>query len=182
MAAIDARMAEIRREAGEVFRGWVTATFHANVMETPQWSGNAAANWRVGIDRPIYSSDTSFKQGNERTKWKPKASKGEGGLPAVYRACREFRRGAFDQIGLFSASGRPMTVYISNDAKNLNHESYIQFLEENPKGFLRSVNEPGHMVERAAHSAGNLGVLTPADVATFRAIRPGNVRMGRVKA
>ncbi len=179
LKALNVEMARIRSEVTDVYKGFVIAVFHKLAMETPQWSGNAAANWNVGKDSIDYSvnytlklaaaPDRSARMGllhEWDTPYGPAGTKGDtrAVMMAVARA-----RPTMTSITLENK------FYLSNSAKNLEHESYIQYLEENPNGFLREVNEPGHMVERTAVSAAALGDLTQSQMLALRKLKLGHI-------
>jgi hypothetical protein len=176
---LEAAVLNMEREANQVYRGFVTATFHRLLTETPQWSGNAAANWNVGINGSDFSVNYTLKEAAapdrsarrlREHKWDspygPAVSKGDerGIMMSV-------RRNAM-KLSLVDVKHN---THLCNAAQNLKHESYIQYLEENPDNFLRSVNQPGHMVERVGNTAASLGQLTEPQQLALRALTPGQL-------
>jgi len=166
---LNAAVANMKREADEVFRGFATATFHRAAMETPQWSGNAAYNWNVSKNQEDGTVRYEFKEAPT-----PKDSALSKGNPfAVSLAVRR----ATSTLLTVSINDK---VFVCNSAESLDNESYIAYLEENPNNFLRAVNSPGHMIERTANKAASLGRLTPLQELALRALRPGQLNNGAV--
>lgn len=129
------------RYTERVYQGFVLESFYWLVEETPQYSGNAAANWRIGIGQPTYEYDTEFldrayefipSEFDPRQKGDPEAVNA-----ALTRELPKIRN-----IRLQTS------VYLCNSATDEMEGAYIQLLEADEGGFLRSVNKPGHMVER----------------------------------
>ena len=142
IGGINKAIVDIEREVTEVYRGYCVAAFHHVLMETPQWSGNAAANWEFGVD---YESTSPIMTGLLNVSGAAIDPQAEKGLGAGYTAI---------SMAISSNKGREMEIrdagaqiYITNSSENLSNESYIEKLEENPNDFLRSANRPGHMVE-----------------------------------
>jgi len=176
---LKAAMVNMEREANQVYRGFVTATFHRVLTETPQWSGNAVANWNVSLNSPDWTVNYTLKEAAApdrsarrllQHKWDtpygPAVSKGDprGIMMSVRRAK--------DKLVSVTIHDR---VHICNAAENLKHESYIQYLEDNPNNFLRPVNQPGHMVERVTNSALSFGLLTEPQQQALRGLAPGQL-------
>lgn len=141
----------IAQLAEDMYRGICVDVFHYVVRNTPQWSGNAAANWNMGVGHRDTTYDTTLKVEQFAQAAADGAKHGAFGKPS-------FEKG--DAPAMLTAvgrnSGRPeqiqlgMPVYITNYARNLAGETYISRLEENPNDFLRPVNRPGHMVASAS--------------------------------
>jgi len=165
--ALDAELARIKKEVTEIYRGFVTATFHRVLLDTPQWTGNAVANWNVSLGQIDYSVNYTFKEQHVQ-KWIPLYQK--GATPASMSAATR----AASTIASISLDN-PVPVYFANSAENLDHKSYIQYLEVNINNFLRDVNKPGHMVENTARLAGNMGELRLAQQYALRALRVGQL-------
>lgn len=51
-SAIDAALTALERDVTHAFRGFSLTVFRELVENSPQWSGNLAANWNVGINAP----------------------------------------------------------------------------------------------------------------------------------
>lgn len=161
ITALAAKMKRMEQACGEVFRGYTLAVYHRILTETPQYSGNAVANWNVSADQPDYKTSTAWKHN-----WTPPPLSKGVTLPtmdSVHRNSAIFA-GPFDVNKHY---------YIANKAENLDKKTYIQLLERNPNSFLRPVNSPGHMIEYTANSARSLGVLDPAKVESLRKLAPG---------
>jgi hypothetical protein len=158
-----AKLLEMKKTCDEAYRGFVVATFHRVAMETPQWTGNAVSNWNLSVGLPDLHVDTTLKSthyatDHGRRKLGAPGQKGDG--RAIQRAVKR-NRGRDTNVKV------ERSVYLTNAAENLRHNSYIQMLEENPNGFLRRVNNPGHMVEYTVNSVNGVG---PMSLATFKAL------------
>ncbi len=70
-----------------------------------------------------------------------------------------------------SKAGSLPTIFIANASRNLSGQAYTQKLEDNPNGFLRTVNEPGHMVARVVAKFGNKGILSHQERLYYRSAR-----------
>lgn len=119
--------------AGEVVRGKIIRIFEKIVNETPQWSGAAAATWRIG-------PATGSRPSGYAVSKTPLHSKGDG--PAVNEA--------------FSASSwiNGADTELLRGVQITNPQDIISMLESGSAGPhpLRSVNAPGRMVARALAS------------------------------
>lgn len=51
-SGVDAALAAIERDVTHALRGFATTVFRELVENSPQWSGNLAANWNIGINAP----------------------------------------------------------------------------------------------------------------------------------
>jgi len=144
---ISAWLEKMEKKAVVIYRGLVLKAYYRVAVETPQWSGNAASNWRIGVNRIDVSFDTAVidEHWGEAI---PPHQKGdlEHITPALNR----------ERTKLTAIRSLDDKVFISNSSKgfgNRLHEfnqlhPYIVDLEENPNNFLRRVNLPGHMVSR----------------------------------
>lgn len=178
---IDSWLEETEKELDQAFRGFCVGAFHKVAMETPQWSGNAASNWKLSIGSPDTSVSTELLQANTPaanrvTRADQGAYFGYGFGPPLYSAGDPYavqvaaarNRGRDTLIKLGS------TVYISNSSESLSGQSYIAMLEANPNNFLRAVNEPGHMVERTAVEMNNLNFVGEREFYELVSLRLGD--------
>lgn len=55
MTALNLEMARLDREISFVFYKWTARIFQELVEDTPQWSGDLAANWNYSVNQPDYS-------------------------------------------------------------------------------------------------------------------------------
>lgn len=139
IAGIEQWKKEVQEEAQQVHRGIAVEAFYHMLYETPQWTGSAVANWNFSVGSPNDSVDTSLKREFEDLVWDAEPFQ-KNHPRAIARAVQN--NAGKDEI----LEGFP-SYFLSNAAENLDGESYIDMLETNPNGFLRSVNDPGHMVE-----------------------------------
>lgn len=151
---IDAEIAAMGEMLDGVARGIAVTAYGVVLEETPQWSGNAAANWNFSLGSPDESVDHTFKHDLEHST-APHAlrysmeAKSKGDPEAIQYAVQK-NAGKESNVSF----GSP--VYITNNATNLSGESYIHMLELNPNNFLRPENEPGHMTFTAMDRLGRL--------------------------
>jgi len=171
---LDDFLKEVNQEAVYVYRGFTVAVYHRLLMTTPQWTGNAVSNWNYSVNKPDYSVSTVIRDGylgGERLGFVqagPKHVKGD--------------RSEGMQLSLQKNAGRSKTVvfnpvFLTNATSHLG-EGYIALLESNPNNFLRTENEPGHMVEKAEAYAGNMQVLSKPMTSSFRNLRFADVGLG----
>jgi hypothetical protein len=59
-AELEETLTKMRREAAQVYRGYSIVAFNFVLRETPQWTGNAAANWNYDVGGASYAVDKSF--------------------------------------------------------------------------------------------------------------------------
>ena len=182
---IDSWLEETETQLNWVFRGFCVVLFHNLALNTPQWSGNAASNWRLSVDTLDTSVDTNLLQANVGSSnrvaqgrqggyfgrgWGPPLfSKGD---PYAVQMAVARNKGNDTPIKLES------TVFISNSSESLSGKAYIQMLEDNPGNFLRAVNEPGHMVRDTAIKADQLNFSTPGEFKVLAAITLGDLNNG----
>lgn len=149
---LDEWLVETEKRVVDVFRGFAVALFNYAVWETPQWSGSAASNWNFRYGYASSEVDYDLKIGNLSERG---SRSGGRNLPRMKFGVPVAQKGDSRAIAVAAArnAGKPETVighslgiFITNASKNLNGESYIGMLEENPNNYLRAVNEPGHMM------------------------------------
>lgn len=147
-----------------VYRGMAVRCFKYVLQETPQWSGNAAANWNFSIGTVDVSFDPEiFVSG-------PTA---DLGAPTDRLGFIEMRRKG-DQVPINYALARnqgqdklvrlELPIFISNSVDH-GEGPYAWALELNqhPDGgqaFLREINRPGEMVHRAVQQFENMATMT----------------------
>lgn len=153
--AIKEAKAELRQEVTDVFKGYVTVAFNMLVDETPQWTGYAATQWNIGVNRvdmsisSLFAEDRAevsnlfsgnFKVSDQKLRKPPKEKK----HPAAVNEARERNSDKILQIAL------DKTIFLSNNVIDTGKvkEAYAQKMEENIGNYLRRVNRPGHMVMR----------------------------------
>ena len=176
---LDAAIDKMEQESNEIFRGFVTATYHRILTETPQWSGNAVSNWNVSLNGPDWSVTHALKKAAapDRSaralrahKWDtpygPAVSKGDPrGIMMSVRRAKPTLAGITIKY----------RVHLCNAAEDLDNSVYIQYLEDNPNSFLRPVNQPGHMVEHVANSASSFSLLSEQQQLALRFLTPGQL-------
>lgn len=144
---------ELRQEVTDVFKGYVTVAFNMLVDETPQWTGHAAAQWNIGVDRLDMSTSSLFAEDRAEISRLFNSGKKVSGEsiskplkhkshPAAVNEAKERNSDKVLQIAL------DKVIFLSNNAVDTIEGAYAQKLEENPNNYLRRVNRPGHMVMR----------------------------------
>jgi hypothetical protein len=150
-------------------------------METPQWSGNAASNWKLSVGAPDTTISTELLQANlpaanRVSRADQGAYYGYGFGPPLYTAGDPYAM----QVAVGRNQGRDTLiklgsqVYISNSSTSLSGKAYIDMLEANPNNFLRAENQPGHMVERTALKMSKLDFRGERDFYELVSLRLGD--------
>ena len=171
----DIALEKIKKNFMDTYRGYCIASFNSILRETPQWSGNAVANWNFDLSVPSYRTDTDLKDLSQRDIVGRLTGTGiheKGDPEAIAIAVSR----ALPAMAALRYPTPPMTVCINNASKDLDGTAYILMLETNPNNYLRTENEPGAMVantvkwmnERHAH------IFKP-EAEIFSRIRPGEL-------
>lgn len=178
LAAWEART---QKRITEVYRGLAISLYNFAVFETPQWSGSAASNWNIRYGYPSTQVDLSLKESNAsergalssgrnqpRLKFGvPVAQKGDARAVAV--------AAGRNQDSVATIRSHLLPIFITNATTDLNGVGYAQLLEENPNNYLRSVNDPGHMVARGTAKAyARFARLSPSDEFQLRSLTLGS--------
>lgn len=151
---LNAWFEETTREVEAVFRGYTIKVFGFVAMETAQYEGTVVMNWKYSVGTP------NVGPGNPDLKTRPRTEDSEplqkGDQAAVSYAADENE--AHTKEVAFDDSLSLPNVYIVNALT----DDYVQWLEDNPvvgeSYFLRPVNSPGHMLERAEHLYGDVQI------------------------
>ncbi len=168
-SGIAAWIKKTEQEVEEVYSGYVSSIYLMLLRETPQWTGNAVSNWNIGVGSPDFSFSTTLlhESTDPRVLFGGTPENHKGHL-AAQNISKARNAGRTRRIKL--KSGLLPDVYLTNSSKNLEGVSYLHKLESNPSGFLRSVNEPGHMVARTKDFYSNLGSITKATQTLYRSM------------
>lgn len=146
------------KAVGEIYRGWTVKIFQQAVRTTPQWTGSAASNWNYSVGTinshfETYKLETAKEIEDLTGEFKPL----QKGHPEAVTEAFFSNSGKDGKVKL--QGGLLPTVYINNPSQSLTGRAYAQKLEDNVNGFLRAVNEPGHMVRDTAYRFGTMGKL-----------------------
>jgi len=152
-SAVKKAKAELRKEVTDVFKGYVTVAFNMLVDETPQWTGNAAAQWNIGVNRLDMSTSSLFVEDKSEISDLFSSDKrvSEAGFskdpkykahPTAVNEAKDRNSEKVSQIAL------DKVIFLSNNAEDVLEGAYADKLEENTNNYLRRVNRPGHMVMR----------------------------------
>lgn len=164
----------------EIYRGLCIDMFHSVVMNTPQWTGNAASNWNLGVGHRDTTYDVTLKASNQSERASQSktrnASRTRFGSPVAEKGdTRAADIAVSRNAGREQAITLTSTVFITNYSKSLSGETYIKKLEDNANDFLRPVNRPGHMVEITEAKVQLLmGRLSEPEIITLRNLKLGN--------
>jgi len=140
--ALDLALLEMTNECIQVYRGLAVAMFNYVAWETPQWTGNAAANWNFSVGAPDLTSDSTLKTSQsvvDRLMGIGALEKGNAEAVQIAAGRNEGRQYAVTLAA---------PTYIANAAQELDGTVYASYLEENPNNYLRPENEPGAMMSR----------------------------------
>jgi hypothetical protein len=143
----------------DVFRGLAATAYAYIVEETPEYTGETVANWTFHADGPDLRYTSGIKLGRKVRRQAGKASAvwqkpgatalptildGNGGNPAALRLARASLRQGFRSV-----SSLAQDIWIANATHFDPGGFQVGQLETPPSGWLREVNAPGHMIERA---------------------------------
>lgn len=174
---LNAALLKMKQEVDQEYCGFAIGVFHRILRETPQWTGNAVANWNVSKTNFDYSVNYTYREAG--------VAVAERGMTTGPKSRRRNRLGTpvaikGDPRAIAFAANRARStlqsitvedhVYLANAAENLSHKSYIKMLESNPNDFLRPANRPGHMVEYTVNAVNALGVFSPVVVGSLKAL------------
>ena len=177
LGALRQKMAAIESAVVEVYRGMAITAFNYAVQETPQWSGNAAANWNFDIGAPSFRVDSFLKDASYEVPVALFTPGKKGDSLAISASTARAAAGFAALTGLAKTPGAAYAlpaVYINNASEEAGGDRYIQMVEENPNSYLRKENEPGHMLARAKAVAGaQVGYLQGPVASKLRATTPG---------
>ena len=153
---LDRNMAELEVHVIEQFSTFCYGAFNYLLHQTPQWTGNAAANWNVNIGSPDTSQHVDLlaeaKRGSEKIRSYDVLPGGpfQKGHDQAMSMAKARNNGTFRHITLKN------DVYLSNSSRTLYGASYIEYLESNLGNFLRPENNPGHMVANTILTFGDM--------------------------
>ena len=164
LKGLDTEMKKIHIKCIETFRGFAVGAFNYVVSNTPQWSGGAAGNWNFFIGGPDYSESHELKITAEFAgdEW---PGPFEVGNPVGIAVARQ-RNAGRDSAPLTLDS----QIYVCNASSDLDDKTYIQKVEANPQGYLRDINDGGHMLARTVIKFDN---LPSQEVAVLRGVKLG---------
>lgn len=165
---------EAALEAVQVYKGIAVSVFNYVTHETPQWTGSAAANWNLSIGVPDFNVDLSLKASQSTAD----RLMGVGALQKGDEAA--IQRAATRNAGRAEAITSLRTpVYLANAAQDLQRQTYIRLLEDNPNNYLRPENEPGHMLANAYRDVSiETALISPAKAEKLSHLRLGDIYTG----
>lgn len=136
---IELAMAKIEEAPVALYRKTVLEIFTRIVMQTPQYTGRAVANWNIGINSPDMSFDPGMGGAHEMTKGGHiRTASHEKGDPKWAEESLERAKYVVRRIK------RGDIVYITNATRGDGGEAYLTELQ-NPATWaarLRAVNQP----------------------------------------
>lgn len=155
VSGIDEWIVDAEHLADNVYRGLVSEVFAFCVTGTPEWTGNLAASWRLGVGAPITGyTESSYKR----------ESFGLPLQPEPYNR-RQPNYGAFRLAYALAAPQLPV-LHIGVDAYITNTAPYAEAVEQGKAGRngVRAVNRPIEMVHAAESKFSKLGVMSVGDI------------------
>lgn len=157
-AEFDAGLAEWFAQAEALcisaYKGLAAYAYNYVIEETPQYSGETVSNWSLNAGSPLPQTESGIKgefhsrrlgRGGAHTKfWS-----GNPNMEAMELAM------AHRDTGLAGVVSLDEKIYIVNattfDGRG---DRTVADLEDPPAGWLRAVNQPGHMIGRAMNYVG----------------------------
>lgn len=142
---IDNWLAQVEELAVGTLRGLSVKLFEAVLQNSPQYSGNAVANWRYSVNGKDTSSTDFFKTLMENTLKEKGYANAEEFLFSKSRPSR----GAHD-AAISESSGREKDVHSLADVIYIsNSVDYDEWLAEATEADLRSANHVGHLISHS---------------------------------
>lgn len=180
---IDAALRRAELAVLDAYKGMASLAYRYVVKETPQWTGQTAANWRFSFYAPDFSSSKAIKalrqgqRGKNRalhTVWQKGGSYYDAGRgnPLAWEGALQSLRGRVNNLGLMGgAEARALPPIFITNASDWEPGSYpLSALEHPPGGlngglWLRTVNHPGAMMARAvSYVSRNFGRIGPEEL------------------
>jgi hypothetical protein len=147
---LNAWFEETLHEVEAVFRGYTIKVFGFVALETPQYQGTVVMNWKYSVGSPEVGGGDPTLVTRARDKGVDPLHKGEA--EAIDYAAGQ-NSSKPDEVKFDDGLSLP-AVYIVNALT----DDYVARIESSPDGFLRPVNLPGHMLERAANLYGDVQI------------------------
>lgn len=152
---IDIWMKRVETTFVATYRSQVWRVFLRILEQTPQYTGNAAANWNIGIDAPDFSFDPTLGASVDKIRgdvsWAEPLRKGD------HRAMLIAQQRNAPKLELIKRNTR---VYISNgvqgdDDKGRSSVMYLETLQDSAYWLkkLREVNRPYEVVSESVIEA-----------------------------
>lgn len=162
----------------DVYRGLASTVFSYVVEETPEYTGESVANWTFHVGGALLKTTSGIKTsravrrkgGQADPVWQmpgthlmPTIHTGNGGNPEALTIARDALRAGFQSVKSLAD-----TIFIANATKFDRGDYKVGALENPPGGWLRAVNQPGHMVERAvSYAAGRFRRIDASNIRTL---------------
>jgi hypothetical protein len=136
IAGIDRWMGDVEQLAVEALRGLAVKVFKAALDNSPQFSGNAVANWKFSVNSVDVSQDDFFKDLFY-----------EKITPDVIAYSKINPNDQAHDYAIAGAAGNDMKVKSLRDVIYVsNSVSYASWLAKATEADLRAVNHVGHLI------------------------------------
>ncbi len=163
-AGIDAWLEAVEQLAVETLRGFTVRLFNKVIENSPQFSGNAVANWRYSVNGEDTSSTDFFKELFK--------GRNEESFPAMIEAySKSNRNDGAEWVAKEISAGRELgvtklsdVIYISNSV------DYADWLAQATESDLRAQNHVGHVISHSTKDVlqGHLVITTDKALALSR--------------
>ncbi|WP_454735369.1 hypothetical protein [Cupriavidus necator] len=157
-SALDSALAAMEREVTHSLRGFAVTVFRELVENSPQWSGNLAANWNIGINVPSHEyTELVDKAGS----WYGHADQQHHGDFVAHV------RGAHYAVGVSIGKNLPRTraiglrdtVFINNNTPYLHHVEADES-DEGESPYIRPENKIDGVVALREYVRAKYATLT----------------------
>lgn len=139
-SGIDSWLLKVDKLSTETLRGLSVKLFEAVIQNTPQFSGNAVANWKYSVNGKDSSFDDYFKE----LFW-------EGAAVDKVAFSKLDRNDMAEQYAISNAAGRELGVTSLHDVIYIsNSVDYEAWLAKATEANLREVNHVGHLISHSA--------------------------------
>jgi hypothetical protein len=155
-AGIDKWLVQVDTLAVGVLRGLSVKLFEAVLRNSPQYSGNAVANWKYSVNNKDVSYDNFFKElfkDKEEAAWPMEVEPYSKTNP----------NDAAEAYAISNAVGRELQVQNISDVIYIsNSVTYKEWLSAATEANLREVNHVGHLISQASDDVveGHLFITT----------------------
>lgn len=143
LKGIDKWLEDVETLAAEAHRGLSIKLFEAVLRNSPQYSGNAVANWKYSVNSKDVSFDDFFKELLQN-------KQDELGFDNVEPYSKTQPNDQAEAYAIANASGRELAVTKLSDVIYIsNSVNYDEWLATATEANLREANHVGHLISQA---------------------------------
>jgi len=166
-AGIDAWLESVEDLAVGTLRGLSVKLFEAVLRNSPQFSGNAVANWKYSVNGKDATFDDFFKE--------LFVEKERQAFPQILEAYSKSKPNeAAESYAIAGAAGHEMQVNSLSDVIYIsNSVNYNEWLSSATESDLRAANHVGHLISQSADDV----IEGHLFISTAKAIELGNERI-----